>query len=357
MRCIVMSVAALALVAGTAHAQGHGQGRGNDANRGNSASATQAGGSGQGRGQGQAANPGRGADGSSMADSMRGAGNPGQRGNAAQGNSGNRDGQGNRAQAARSAEKGVPDNRGRGNSANAGRGDDAARRGAPAPAAANRGASQRDIGRDIVRIRNPRELASFSPRGPIEGCPPGLAKKNPPCIPPGLVRNGSTWRSAFDRPDWWGLSRLGSGRYAYDDGYLLRFSPDGRIGSFIPLLGGALARGNPWPSFYEPVALPDYYVDFYGLGPVDSYRFADNVVYRVDPQTEAITSIAALLTGDDFTIGRPMPAGYDVYNVPWSYRDQYFDRPDARYRYSDGYIYQVDPQSQLIAAAIELIAS
>src|SRR5690606_5368105 len=109
--------------------------------------------------------------------------------------------------------------------------------------------------------------------------------------------------------------------------------------------------------FDEPVALPDYYVDFYGLGPVDSYRFADNVVYRVDPQTEAITSIAALLTGDDFTIGRPMPAGYDVYNVPWSYRDQYFDRPDARYRYSDGHIYQVDPQSQLIAAAIELIAS
>ena len=72
---------------------------------------------------------------------------------------------------------------------------------------------------------------------------------------------------------------------------------------------------------------------------------------------QSITSIAALLTGDDFQIGSPMPPGYDVYNVPYRYRSQYADGPGARYRYSDGYIYQIDPTTQLIKAAIDLLAS
>ena len=52
-----------------------------------------------------------------------------------------------------------------------------------------------------------------------------------------------------------------------------------------------------------------------------------------------------------------MPVGYDVYNVPYAYRDRYYDTPDAWYRYSDGYIYEVDPETQLIAAVIELLAA
>jgi hypothetical protein len=51
-----------------------------------------------------------------------------------------------------------------------------------------------------------------------------------------------------------------------------------------------------------------------------------------------------------------MPPGYDVYNVPYTYRGQYADGPDARYRYSDGYLYQIDPTTQLVAAAIDLLA-
>ena len=50
-----------------------------------------------------------------------------------------------------------------------------------------------------------------------------------------------------------------------------------------------------------------------------------------------------------------MPQGYEVYNVPYSYRDQYADGPDSNYRYSDGTIYQVDPTTQLIQAAIQLL--
>lgn len=191
-------------------------------------------------------------------------------------------------------------------------------------------------------------------RGLIDGCPPGLAKKNNGCNPPGQVRNDS-WLSTASQPRWWGYGDR-DGQYVYRDGYLLRLLDGGQIGGFLPLLGGALAVGNRWPDSYASVNLPSYLSGFYGLEP-QGYRYADNALYGYDPQTQAITSIAALLTGDDFAIGSPLPAGYDVYNVPYDWRSRYADGPDAQYRYSDGYIYQVDPKTQLIAAAIELLAS
>lgn len=181
-----------------------------------------------------------------------------------------------------------------------------------------------------------------------QGCPPGLAKKYNGCIPPGLKARQPVWQPAF-----FGYDGYGDTRYYYDDGFLLRLGTDGRIVSTIPLLGGALAIGNPWPEYYRPVELRPYYANYYDLGP-NSYRYANNVIYRVDPETAAITSIAALLTGDDFTIGQPVPAGYDVYNVPYAYRDQYRDGPDGYYRYSDGYVYRMDPETRLVAAVIEL---
>jgi hypothetical protein len=186
-------------------------------------------------------------------------------------------------------------------------------------------------------------------RGPIDGCPPGLAKKHNGCQPPGLARQAA-WQ-----PAWWGLPAI-SGRYYYNDGYLVRLNGDS-VAGYVPLLGGALAIGNPWPSYYEPMPVPDYYVNYYGLGPVSGYRYADDVLYRVDPETSAITGIAALLTGDNFVIGQPLPVGYDVYNVPYGYRAQYIDGPNAWYRYSDGYVYEVDPTTRLITAAIQLLAS
>ena len=62
----------------------------------------------------------------------------------------------------------------------------------------------------------------------------------------------------------------------------------------------------------------------------------------------------ALLAGD-LAVGSQLPAGYDVYNVPVAYRDRYYDTPDAWYRYNDGYIYQVDPQTRLVQAVIEAL--
>ncbi len=193
-------------------------------------------------------------------------------------------------------------------------------------------------------------------RGLIDGCPPGLAKKRNGCMPPGQVRDNYRTRFGYEyRPRLFGLTNYSPGRYYYDDGFLFRQGDRGGILGYIPLLGGALAVGNPWPVAYESYNVPDYYVDYYNLGGPRGYRYADNVLYRVNPEDAAITSIAALLTGNDITIGQPMPMGYDVYNVPYAYRDRYFDTPQARYRYSDGYVYRIDPTTQLVAAAIDLL--
>jgi hypothetical protein len=121
------------------------------------------------------------------------------------------------------------------------------------------------------------------------------------------------------------------------------------------LLGGALALGKTWPERIESTAAQAYYVDYFDLGSAESYRFAENVLYRVDPEDASITGVAALLTGDDFVIGQEMPAGYDVYNVPYSYRTRYQDTPTVWYRYVDGYVYRVDPRTRRVTAAIDLL--
>lgn len=189
-------------------------------------------------------------------------------------------------------------------------------------------------------------------RGPglIDGCPPGLAKKNNGCLPPGLARNSNPYGNS----DWYRWRGLENGDYRYYDGYLLRMSGNGVLG-YVPLLGGALALGNPWPTGINSAVLPDYYQNYYGLGDPNGYRYYGDTIYRVDPRSSAISSIAALLTGDQFGVGQRMPDGYDVYNVPYDYRDRYADGPDSMYRYSDGTIYQVDPTTQLIQAAIQLL--
>ncbi|MGY6551422.1 MAG: hypothetical protein ACXIT4_05940 [Erythrobacter sp.] len=219
-----------------------------------------------------------------------------------------------------------------------------------------RGAGGRDRA-DLIRItgnrdfafRELRETFGGAPRM-IDGCPPGLAMKRNGCLPPGLAQN----RYRSFEPGFFGLTGAEQGRYFYDDGYLLRYRPDGLAG-FLPLLGGALGIGNTWPAAYDSRPLPAYYSDYFRLGDQGGYRYADNVIYRVNPQTSAITSVAGLLTGDDIAIGRPMPRGYDVYNVPPPFRDQYFDTPQARYRYANGYIYEIDPQTALVSSAIALV--
>ena len=186
----------------------------------------------------------------------------------------------------------------------------------------------------------------------VRGCPPGLARKNNGCLPPGQARQLLAQRPWY--ANWWGYPDMGA--YRYDSGYLYRLQPDGIVAGFIPLAGGALWPGNPWPASYAYDPLPDYYADYYGYDDPYDYRYADGIVYGLDPETSMIQEIAGLLTGDDWSIGSRMPAGYDVYNVPYDYRDEYYDTNEDWYRYSDGYVYRVDPTTQLIEAAIQLIA-
>jgi hypothetical protein len=199
--------------------------------------------------------------------------------------------------------------------------------------------------REIVRLR-------FVPdRAFMRGCPPGLARKHNGCLPPGQARQLLAERNWYG--GWW--PRYG-GNYRYRDGYLYRIESAGIVAGFIPLAGGPLWIDRRWPAGYAYDPVPDYFVDYYGWDDPYDYRYADGIVYGLDPETETIRAVAGLLTGDDWATGRRIPAGYDVYNVPYAYRDQYYDTADDWYRYSDGYVYRVDPTTQLIEAAIQLIA-
>jgi hypothetical protein len=186
----------------------------------------------------------------------------------------------------------------------------------------------------------------------IVGCPPGLARKDNGCMPPGQARK---YRPEYVRYDYLWDRRDDGYRYRYDDGYLYRYNPQGSMMGYLPLLGGALSLGNVWPAQYQYTAAPAYYTDYYRLNDRYDYRYADGVLYGLDPQTQAIGQVAALLTGQSWNVGQAMPSGYDVYNVPYGYRDRYYDTPEHLYRYSDGYVYQVDPTTQLVQAAIQLL--
>ena len=342
MRYILSGAAAIALAAGGALAQpGNGNGKGNGADK---------------RGAPAAAAKG---DRGNSNDRGNGNGKAERRAN-------DRGGPQKADRAARGADRGMSD-RGARSNGNAARADINNGRGN-----ANAGRYDNGNGRNVVRqvVRDGEYRAGDRVRdgdrfdfrrdvryGPIEGCPPGLAKKRNGCQPPGQAKQyfrDGPLRLDY-RPALFGLSGYGGGRYAYDDGYLLRLGSGGGISGYIPLLGGALAVGNPWPDTYRSYDLPEYYVDYYDLGGQGQYRYADDVIYRYDAQDSVIQSIAALLTGDDFRVGQPMPRGYDVYNVPYSYRDRYYDSEDDWYRYSDGYVYRIDPTTKLVSAAIELL--
>lgn len=210
--------------------------------------------------------------------------------------------------------------------------------------------------------------ARFSGRGRalVNGCPPGLAKRNNGCLPPGQAAKsgvntagvlaaaaGTSLLASNLTPSWFGYDDYGSD-FQYHDGYLLRTSGDSVLG-YVPLLGGALAPGRPWLSSFAAAPVPNYWTDYYDLGPVDRYRYYDDVLYQLDPGYSEIDAIVALMAGDSWGVGQPMPYGYQVYNVPYSYRAQYYDTDDHWYRYSDGYIYDVDPTTQLVQAVVQLL--
>lgn len=198
-------------------------------------------------------------------------------------------------------------------------------------------------------------------------CPPGLAKKGNGCLPPGqakklFARGQRLERSWFegyrvpvayrsfyyDTPDYY---------YRYDDdGYIYRADRGSDlISAIIPLFGGGFGIGQPLPAGYDVYNVPMQYRDTWYDNDDYLYRYGDNAIYRVDEDSGMIDGIVALLAGD-LNVGQPLPGGYDAYNLPFDYRDQYRDGDDYLYRYADNNIYQVDAKTQIIQAIVEMLA-
>jgi hypothetical protein len=196
-------------------------------------------------------------------------------------------------------------------------------------------------------------------------CPPGLARKNNGCLPPGQAKKmfeGARYFSAgqvlplehysdynvpYEYQSWYQDNP--EHYYRYDDeGYIYQVDRQSNlIESLIPLLGGGFGVGQLLPAGFDTYNLPMQYRDDYQDSDEAYYRYGDDAIYQVDPQTNIIESIVALLAGD-LNVGSMLPSGYDTYNLPMEYRDEYVDDADSMYRYADGNIYEVDPQTQII---------
>jgi hypothetical protein len=283
----------------------------------------------------------------------------------------------------------------------------------------------RDVNRGVVRYRDVDRDQLFARRvGWVDGCPPGLAKKNLACLPPGQAARfvGQPLIAAsriaaldplprslrslyYDDDDYY---------YRYGGGYLYRVDRgDDLISSIVPLFGAALLGQPLQPSYINSAYRPSYYNAFYPNSPYDChqygygyvyetdcmtgmvedviptydygygvgqllpssysyynvpyayrgyypdtndyyYRYAPGAIYQVDRSTSVISAVASLLTGG-LTVGQPLPMGYSAYNVPYDYRTTYYDTPDTWYRYNNGYIYAVDPTTQLVRSIVQAI--
>jgi len=139
-------------------------------------------------------------------------------------------------------------------------------------------------------------------------------------------------------------------RYAYGTVYQVD-CVTGMVVNVIPTYAGGYGVGQLLPSSYGYYNLPMQYRSLYYPTADYSYWYAPGAIYQYDTSSSLITSVAALMS-PGFSIGQPLPVGYSMYNVPYAYRTTYYDTPNAWYRYNNGYIYQVDPTSQLVTAIV-----
>lgn len=223
------------------------------------------------------------------------------------------------------------------------------------------------VNRDFDGVRFvPRWNEHGLARGFIDGCPPGLAKKGNGCLPPGQAKklygtplNAALRANTLGWPyrEWY----RDDDRYIYrwDNDYIYRVNRgDGLIAGLFPYANRDYyyyPMGVQYPADYNYYNVPYQYQTYYPDNGDYWYRYGDGAIYQVNPGTGLIQGIAALLTGVPLGVGQPLPPSYGVYNVPFAYRDQYYDTPNDWYRYNDGYIYRVDPATQLITAIVSAI--
>jgi hypothetical protein len=126
---------------------------------------------------------------------------------------------------------------------------------------------------------------------------------------------------------------------------------DGYVENVVPMYAGGYGVGQLLPAAYSYYNVPVQYRSAYYDTPDAGYWYSPGAIYEYDPHSSVIRSVAALMA-PGFTVGQPLPLGYDVYNVPLPYRTTYYDTPSAWYRYNNGYIYQVDPMTQVVTAIV-----
>ena len=201
-------------------------------------------------------------------------------------------------------------------------------------------------------------------------CPPGLARQNRFCLPPGQLRRARfigrplpIAARPYNVPARYAYRFVDGERlfYRYDAGSVFAFDrATGLVSRVVPLLSTGLFPGEPLPIGYDAYNLPIAYRPAYADTDEWIYRYDGDAIYRVDAESRLVDGIVALLTGSGglggLGVGDPLPAGYDVYNLPVDYRSTYVDRDDALFRYADGWIYQVDPRTRRVEAVISTLA-
>jgi hypothetical protein len=160
-------------------------------------------------------------------------------------------------------------------------------------------------------------------------------------------------------PNYYGLSSFYQdspyGCNRYHDGVVYQVDcVTGMIEGVVPLYASGYGVGQLLPSAYSYYNVPYQYRSLYYDNDDYGYWYAPGAIYQYDTGSSLITSIAALLS-PGFAIGQPMPMGYNVYNVPYGYRTTYYDTANDWYRYNNGYIYRVDPTTQLVTAIVASI--
>jgi hypothetical protein len=163
-------------------------------------------------------------------------------------------------------------------------------------------------------------------------------------------------------PDYYGFDSFYPADYGYgglcnryDYGVVYQVDCDtGMVENVIPVYAGGYGVGQMLPRAYGTYNVPVQYRRMYYNTSDAGYWYAPGAIYQYDPRSSVITSVATLMS-PGFTIGQPLPVGYAAYNVPFGYRSTYYDTPTAWYRYNNGYIYQVDPATQLVTAIVASI--
>jgi len=156
--------------------------------------------------------------------------------------------------------------------------------------------------------------------------------------------------NSYYRPSYFNAFYPNSPYDCYRYGYGYVYETDcmtGMVEDVIPTYDNGYGIGQLMPSSYGYYNVPFAYRSYFNDDDDYYYRYAPGSIYRVDRDTSLVSAVVALLT-NGLSVGQPLPIGYSAYNVPLAYRSTYYDTPDAWYRYDNGYIYAVDPDTRMV---------